>query len=575
VEERAARRVDAESGDERLAEIRSALTERLTGELREVEERLEETQRLRDVARLLGEEGYLRELESRIDGGRARLQELGAALETLGPQRAVPAAGIEGGAQRKEPPTGVATTPVGPATNEIRLFPNAPGATEAAPQPAPAGPPTAARSRAAQPAWEPRPLDQVESDLQTVRQGLSRLEGDSPRELALFKMYGCLLWGGWEERKRYPGLQDEWRAVNNALKDRQKETWPRRYCIPLSPDARLTPPEWRRLAELYCALAEAEPALAWVEETALSQPDLWISRECAPLLEACGAVSSQMHRWLHQHLPSQRDDQQLDLYERLRDVAGQRVFIRSLQPEDVVGDAELHSLAAELEARFRTLRVATERKVRQAESVAGLAELLARPGFGGRDGDDDLLCEAAAACLDAGVPATDKRLRDPLLDWAWMLDDDPRLTRLQQAVVAEQARQEARGSSTGQAEAENPFDLPGELQAMLNELLPRTSGCKGVVIGGVCRETNRQAIETTLRLSELKWPSTDPSDAFERSAKEIARADFVLLTRFNRKSSKEAITLCRQQGKTLVRLPKGYGLHEVIYRTHEQVFQRS
>jgi hypothetical protein len=98
-----------------------------------------------------------------------------------------------------------------------------------------------------------------------------------------------------------------------------------------------------------------------------------------------------------------------------------------------------------------------------------------------------------------------------------------------------------------------------------------TAGRVGVIVGGVCREANRRSLEEALRLQELRWPSTAPSDPFERSIREIARAEVVFLTRFNRKSSREAISVCREQGKTLVRLPKGYGLHEVIYRAHQQM----
>jgi hypothetical protein len=217
------------------------------------------------------------------------------------------------------------------------------------------------------------------------------------------------------------------------------------------------------------------------------------------------------------------------------------------------------------------------RKSTQESALAALSALLCEEGFGGREGDDDRLCDAAAHCLEAKTPATDRGLRDRLLDVHWMLEGDERLARLHQAVLDEIERrrrkaeeeEEANGGRTDRID-----DLAPDLRDQLAALLPRTRGKVGVMIGGTCREDNRRAIEEALGLSELRWPDSDPSDPFDRSAREIARADLVFLTRFNRQRSKEAIPLCRDQGKELVRLPAGYGLNQVIAQAHQQMFGR-
>jgi hypothetical protein len=414
----------------------------------------------------------------------------------------------------------------------------------------------------------------LEEERANLAERLERLPGDSPPALARFKSLGAYLQGAFEERQRHTGVQTAWRAVVGAFRDRQRAVWPNQYCIPLA-SVRLEPPEWRHLGVLYEDLAGAEEVLAWLEDQVPAQPGGWLAKEGSGVLEGCGAVCARMHRWLHQHLPSQRDDQEQSFYNRLVGLAeSHRAFIRSLQPEHVVSDAELESLARDLPRNAAALRTSLEKKQRQEKALATLAALLAEPGFGEQEGDDDRLCAAAAACLDAGVPATDKRLRDPLLEWEWMLEDDERVARLHAAVAAERERLEKKAAeSSGDAEEEDT--LAPEIQERLSALLPVTQGLKGVVIGGVCRESNRAHVERALQLAELRWPSTDPSDSFEASAREIARAEIVWLTRFNRRRSREAYRLCREQNKPLIVLPKGYGLNEVVVRTHEQLTGRA
>jgi len=213
----------------------------------------------------------------------------------------------------------------------------------------------------------------------------------------------------------------------------------------------------------------------------------------------------------------------------------------------------------------------------QESALADLSALLAEEGFGGREGDDDRLCEAAARCLEAKTPATDRALRDRLLDLHWMLEGDERLTRLHQAVLEEIERRRRKAEEDEGADPERSDrldDLTAELRDQRAALLPRTRGKIGVMIGGTCREESRRALQEALELSELRWPDSDPSDPFDRSAREIARADIVFLTRFNRQRSKEAIPLCRDLHKELIRLPSGYGLNQVIAQAYQQMFGR-
>jgi hypothetical protein len=475
------------------------------------------------------------------------------ALPPPGPRNGVPAGEHSG------------SRPYPAATDPVRL-PTTTPAGRAAPEL-----PTAPR-------WTPRMLDVLEREREAIVSAVAAFTRPDPVDLARFKAQVSRFRGAYEERKRHAGSQADWRALEMALKEAQRALWPDHYCIPLDLKTTLVPERWQQLSHLYGDLATAVEALGWVETTAGARSPSWLGREATPLLEAVGAATATLHRWLRRQLSWAHDNQQDDLFRRLRRLGEEHAqFIRSLQPEELISDDELECLVRELPRRLEALRAAQCRKSTQESALAGLAALLAEEGFGGRERDDDRLCEAAARCLDAKIPATDRGLRDRLLDVHWMLEGDERLTRLYQAVVDEIERrrrkaEEEEGAEPGRSDRLD--DLTPELREQRAALLSRTRGKTGVMIGGTCREESRRALQEALELADLRWPDSDPSDPFDRSAREIARADIVFLTRFNRQRSKEAIPLCRDQGKVLIRLPGGYGLNQVIAQAYHQIFGR-
>jgi hypothetical protein len=444
------------------------------------------------------------------------------------------------------------------------------GAASVAPEQQPAAP-----ERAAGVSWTPRPVDELERELEQIGEVTVCIKNLEPTDLARFKEAWCRFRGAWEERKRHVGAQDPWHDHSRCFVEKQKALWPDEYLIPRSADVRLVPDRWRELAELYGDLAQAVEALAWIERTRPRMPRHWVERECGPLLEAIGAVSAHMYRWLQRHLPGQRDDQQDRLHCWLRDIGQEYgLFIRSLQPADRVQDSELESLVRELPARLEALRGGTAKQIRQAEALERLRDLLHREGFGGQEEDGDDLCEVAFECLGAGVPPTDRRLRDPLLAFGWMLAQDPALARLHKAVadeLARRARKEIK-QPDGLSDHDGTDDLPEDLRAKLQEVRRITRGLCGAVVGGKCHESSRLTIEEALQLDHLTWPDTESCDLFDPAARDFRRADLILLTRFNRKSSREARRLCKEQDKILLCLPTGYGLHQVISRAHQQLY---
>ncbi len=572
--------------DPSLDRIAATLADELEAELRATEQRLADAAGLLRVAGLLPDSPRVGELQVMLDAAAVRREALDGALRWLRCRSLSPP--DDGDPDEPEPlpdpgPRDTACSPASPMLSPPveparQVLPAAviAGEIEAAPMDRALAP---AALRPAAVAWVARPVELLDQEREGIAAALAALDGVQLGNLARVKGLMSQYRGAQEERRRRPGSQDDWRVLEAALRDRARGLWPNHYCFPLNPQLLLIPDRWYQLGRFYADLGVAIEAFDWVESCHPHQTANWLAREGAPLLETIGAASSRLFHWLQEHLPRQREPQQDDLYRRLRDLSEtHRLYLSSLQPADRVNSDELDRLAAGLLPQWNALRAVTERKQAQEETLAYLLSLVAAPTFGSAEEDEERLCQAAAACLEAGLPPSNKTLREALLPFDFMLEDDPRLGRLRK-VIADEIQRRGLSGSSGAAGSGTHGDsvvevLTGELDGKRSELLGRTRGLKGVMVGGICREDCRRAIEQALDLAHLKWPETDPADPFSRIAREIAHADLVFLNRFNRKSCKETIRVCRDDGKILIRLPSGYGLNQVIAQAHAQMFAR-
>jgi hypothetical protein len=140
------------------------------------------------------------------------------------------------------------------------------------------------------------------------------------------------------------------------------------------------------------------------------------------------------------------------------------------------------------------------------------------------------------------------------------------------AVETEARRREAQKAL---AEADSrELTLDPHRAAELEKILPLVQGTRGIMIGGVCREDNRRAIEQTLKLSTLVWEDTNGRESvydFESLVAHPETRVVFLMIRFMRTGYGRVAELCRKYGKTLVRLPAGYGVNQVIHQLAEQM----
>lgn len=577
--------------DQEVDAVVASLIRQARERLGRVGEEVEAARALVTAARLLGGRAEVADLEAaltRFDAGFRLLAE--PAVERLpdpGPAASIP----DGNAAAEPAPLPVAAPlepgdgpPPAAETPRVDQSPAAPPSPAVAstppPQPAPAPPPPVFLPRGAgapAPGWEPRPLAELEQERAALSRGFDALAGLrvlSGAELVHFKGLCCRLRAAREERTRHYGAQDEWRALDGRARGMQREQCPDEYCIPLRLDLHLVPDRWLELAGRYEDLELAVEALDWLEKERPKQPEFWVERDARALLESAAAASDLLRRWLAAYLPLQREDQREDLTRRLQEIARrERAPLQGLQAVPPVPDDELQAAARDLEERFRLLQDSVLRRARQHDALARLRAWIEQDGFGAGEDDDDDLCAAVRHCLHTGILPNERRLRDLVVDWLWMLEDVPDLAPVHDAALEEQVRRQAEQDTTAAEDEDRP--LPDDLREKRDAILPFTRDRTALIIGGICREDNRRRIQETLQFSEVRWPETDSSDSLDWMETQIPRADVVFLLRFNRKRCKRAIPLCGAHDRMLVRLPHGYGLHEVVEQLWAQTRRRA
>jgi hypothetical protein len=471
------------------------------------------------------------------------------------------------------PPNGTANEPVAleapPAETPAiaTAAPSAPAPKKLAP-PMPVAPPAPARARG----WEPRPIDEIDLEVARLEEQLDQYSGSGETGLLTLKAIAC------RQRRAYMELEEQAsyighvRALHGRIRAMVQEQHGERYVLPLntgvSPE---DPARWEDLAQSYEALVQALEAFAWFCEnaTALHTP------ESRTLLEGVGAAQQRLFRLLETHFRGALDDQQRVLYESILEAAGGLdIYVEALNPHRAERDLEI--AARDLPATFRRLREALEKKQRQEQTTESLLTLVSDPAFGVREQDADALRAAALACMAAGVPPSNKTVRDALLPWGALLEDEPGVSRLTAEISKELDRRAQRGLPVEPEEEEGSSSaLAADIQAMREVLLPHTRGKRCLFIGGDAREEKRRELEQVLELEELVWPEARKTASVYDFEAEIARCDIAaLLIRFMRTGFAQADELCREHRTRLVRLPRGLGVPRVITDFYQQLVPR-
>lgn len=556
-----------------LSEIRARLATRRDEEQRFLGEAIQRLEGALVEARSLGDAALERELVAQIAAARARLTAFVPQASAVAGTK--PAASDEGTAGRAAP---AATSTVNATAHPAATLHSSQAPhTLASPPPYPSpavsptvyGPARAALRRQPR-VWQPRPAAEIDRELALLEERAAADQAEGEAGFLRLKSLSCLQRRAFWELEEQNAYAGDARALYGRLKARVIEQFGDRYVIPMNTNVAPPDPEcWTRLSRRYEALAIAVEAFGWYRENAATLKPT----EATALLEAIGGTQQLLYRELENGFIGHHDDQQRRLYTALLDIATERrVRLESLHPDRT--EAELATLANGLEEIWQRLREGQGKKARQTGCVASLLALTADPSFGSDEGDPAVLRAAAEACLESGIPSSNREIRDALLPWFAFLEGEASLAPLLREMQKELDRRADRDAPHDDDDV-SADALPPEIQSLLDEVLPFTRGKRCLFIGGDPREEKRRELEEALELAELVWPETRRTASVYDFEPDIARSDIAaLIVRFMRTGFKQSVDFCKTHDTRLIRIPRGLGLTRVITDFHQQLVPR-
>jgi hypothetical protein len=351
----------------------------------------------------------------------------------------------------------------------------------------------------------------------------------------------------------------------------------------------VSPNKWRdksdeaflTVAACYDALADAAEATDLAERHRHEQP---------LAMRLLGEAQSALRASVEDYASTKRDEDQEATFAWLRRETDARgVYVQHLQL-DHPASPDNH---ADLRRRIGELRRALDawsgrlRGVEQGiRKVAYHAQKIARAIADGErldTGHAEVRGVAAAveALLGGGLPPSDRRLRDALLDVsARMPDDVPEpLARVLNAIDAYLDRFNGADDSDADDDVpgavSNEPTVPDAADGLVPDARRRVGGRRAVLIGGEPNESARLKLRSGLALEELEWLRVEHHEPFDRAAVAIRRpgvALVMILTRWrSHRDGPAARALCKELNIPLVELPAGYNLRQVAHQLCRQL----
>ncbi len=271
------------------------------------------------------------------------------------------------------------------------------------------------------------------------------------------------------------------------------------------------------------------------------------------------AESQSMLRRALQRLHGPDDPDQLAVYWRVRETASRsRVFLRKHMRADDLADP---SGWPALVARIESLSASGEQSRQQKTRIERMRQHIE----GIRDGnateqDWQAVVDAVEEMVKDGLPPSNREVRDLLLPVVDDLPDRDDLPAGFRLVLREIDRFLATRAPAPKAAA--GYVAPAEVKEAARLL----EGRSVVLIGGARRREAQAAMRRALGLKELIWIETKEHQSIESFEPVIARPEVALVLLAIRWSSHafgDVRQYCVRHEKPLVRLPGGYGLHQV------------
>jgi hypothetical protein len=271
------------------------------------------------------------------------------------------------------------------------------------------------------------------------------------------------------------------------------------------------------------------------------------------------AESQSMLRRALKRLHAPDDPDQLAVYWRVRETASRsRVFLRRhMRADDLADPSGWPSLVA----RIESLSASGEQSRQQKSRIERIRHHLQGIREGNAPEQDwQAVVDAVEEMVRDGVPPSNREVRDLLLPVVDDLPDRDDLPAGFRLVLREIDRFLATRAPAPKTAA--GYVAPAEVKEAARLL----EGRNVVLIGGARRREAQAAMRRALGLKELIWIETKEHQSIESFEPVIARPEVALVLLAIRWSSHafgDVRQYCVRHGKPLVRLPGGYGLHQV------------
>ena len=190
--------------------------------------------------------------------------------------------------------------------------------------------------------------------------------------------------------------------------------------------------------------------------------------------------------------------------------------------------------------------------------------------------DREAAADALRKAFAAGVPPSNKEIRDSILDrWHALLDGAEGFDVFLREVDAELERRSLEEQAQAEAvELEEEEPESQNLYAM--QLRPLMAGKRILILGGVPRVHTPQRLKAALQCEEVLWPEAKRTDDASKFEAEMRCADVILVVKnYARHAASElAGDVARETGAHRIMLTAGYGVNKILSQMHEYFSQR-
>lgn len=327
--------------------------------------------------------------------------------------------------------------------------------------------------------------------------------------------------------------------------------------------------DWRALAEAFAGMELAERAIAFLE----SDPPIGAD-ERKPLVMHAAAAQSMVYRWFHRRTIT-CDKQAQDLKTRIEALQGDQFYIpwwntQDTSDEKVAESAKgLPKLLQALEGKVADYRVKHNKGAQCREALERVAKMFQSDNVSPDSFASDL-CKAVDGALEAGVPPSNKELRNLLEGYLSFLDG---LQHAQGKKLRENLQKDAdlRIAKHQVLADDDPESEDGD--ELLREVVSLVEGKRMLFVGGNKGQTHRiPDYKKRLKLADFQWPDMEPDGKPTTIRPMLEKHDIVVyVIRFSRHAYKSLLDEAKELGKATITLPRGLGFNTLVRELHAQL----